>query len=120
MSKIDEVFEYKMGEIIKYVSPLKGTTFLKVVGRELDECPGGVQYHYVCRPLHENGIAIQKIKVNSMEVTWCDLDAELKKIAEEQDKEDREAHEKAIEMRAEVRARMEKLKEDRDAETDET
>jgi len=119
MINMNDVFKYKMDEIIKYKSPLKGTTFLKVVGRELDECPGGVQYHYICRPLHDNAIATQKLKLNSMEVTWCDLETELKEIADEADREEREIHEKAVKMRAEVRAHMKKMEEDREREDNE-
>jgi hypothetical protein len=58
MSKLDEVFKFKIGDRIKLIAHGEGydadgnrhmPQALNVVERLAQECPGGIQLHYLCR-----------------------------------------------------------------------
>ena len=45
----DDLFEFKIGEILKHKSSPEGMgPRLLVCSRWLEQCPGGVQHHYTC------------------------------------------------------------------------
>ena len=67
--KLDEFFKFKIGETVVHVSNAKEKpVVLFIVNRQIEQCPGGVQLHYICRHIDEGFISIQYIKCNEIEL----------------------------------------------------
>ena len=120
MSKLDEIFEHKITDIIRPIHRMddESSIFLSVVHRMLEECPGGVQYHYYCRALSDSGVGNNIIKFNGAEVEACDMKSEMVKIDEARDKRQRIEYTKSQEMREEVRAMLKERRKEHDTSTD--
>jgi len=112
MSKHDDLFKFKIGQDLKsHHKTDRMPVMVSVVSREFEECPGGVQFHYHCRHIGENGISTNLIKFNEIELEACNFQKELEKfhaIDMEKEKEIEIAHQK---MRADVRKMLKEAEE---------
>jgi len=115
MSKLDEIFEYKIGDVVRCVNRIddENQFFLTINQRALEECPGGIQYHYLCRALHEGGIGLQNFKLGSNELETCDYKAEMAKAKMAKEQRELEDLEKSMRMREEIRAKMKEARENK-------
>lgn len=87
MSKFDEFFKFKVEEILQVSAQNgRGLILVQVVERMIQECPGGVQFHYTCRIHHEDSLGINYVKFNEIELKEYDsevVNAEAEKIQKE-------------------------------------
>jgi len=94
---LDPFFKFKLGDMLIF-KPWKcnlksskhewsyereRTQKYYVIGRIVEECPGGVQLHYTCRAYNANGTADKLFNVNEFEVDLY----EEPKDADNKDKE---------------------------------
>jgi len=81
MSKLDGFFKFKVNEVVKSSVMRLGEKmpYFQIVERLIQECPGGIQYHYKCRHLFDDGgISTNYIQLNEIEVQACDLEEDIK------------------------------------------
>lgn len=71
--ELDEFFKFKIGEFIKRKSPFKEKCdVLYIVGRNLEQCPGGIQHYYNVRHESLDGVYVKLFMVNEIEVEAYD------------------------------------------------
>jgi hypothetical protein len=79
IGKNDFGFKFKIGEIVEHVGThnirektaviFSRKSRLMIIGRVLDECPGGVQRHYDCRAIiNGDSPATNIVRFNEIEV----------------------------------------------------
>lgn len=77
----DYGFKFKIGDIVIHIGSSliqeedkidsifrMGQEKLLIVGRILDECPGGIQRHYDCRPIINKNPATKLVRFNEIEL----------------------------------------------------
>ena len=80
---LDKFFKFKVGEMlahrgsIAHVKDILPYRFSHVryviVGREIEQCSGGIQIFYTVRGNGENGLSLQIIRINEVEfIAWDD------------------------------------------------
>ncbi len=87
MSKFDEFFKFKIGETVQTLTTNEKyeKVILFIVGRHIEECPGGHQFYYGCRVHHDNGgISTSHLRFNEVELKAFDYDEEAKETNERQ------------------------------------
>jgi hypothetical protein len=110
MSELDKYFKHKINSTVKFTYRLNDKpTVMHIVSRELEECPGGIQYHYYCRQHTEDGYGTQLVKFNEVELEACDLKKDLEEY-EAKEHEKRLANDKEF---AKIRAEAMQAAKDR-------
>jgi len=119
MSKFDEFYKFNITETVKskVQRPDGCPNLLHVVSRTMDECPGGVQFHYHCRQhFIDLGVSVKLVPFNEIELEACDFEEELRLHAEREVKRERDNYRVLRKMRMEVdeqlKAEKDKLKEE--------
>jgi len=83
VSKLDEFFKFEIDQTVQVKNKIKDDLYLvHIVGRWLEECPGGMQVHYSGRTLHDDGMSHNGIRFNEIELEEYDPKVEKEKEAE--------------------------------------
>lgn len=72
-NEVDKFFKFKIGDRVRHIA--RTSEFMEgkvedifIVQRMLEQCPGGIQLHYTCRALGDEGMATNLIRFNEVEL----------------------------------------------------